>query len=191
MTKPSRSASNGREMPTSLMASSAPKAAVASGVSAASEPPVTTASASPHWIMRAAVPIACAPAAQADSVANDWPRRPCRIDTAAEAELPISSGIDSGETAFGPDSSSFLWLASSVPMPPMPVPISVATRSTSYGISSFQPASASASSEATIANCEKRSERRACLTVRYSVGSNSVAAPTPSWMPDSPARQRS
>ena len=76
-------------------------------------------------------------------------------------------------------------------MPPMPVPISVATRSTSYGSSSFQPASASASSEATIANCEKRSERRACLTVRYSVGSNSVAAPTPSAMPDSPAFQRS
>jgi hypothetical protein len=109
----------------------AAKAAVASGVSAASEPPVTTASASPVWIMRAEVPIACAPAAQADSVANEWPRSPCRMETAAAAELPISSGIESGETAFGPDSSSFLWLASSVPMPPMPVPISVATRSAS------------------------------------------------------------
>jgi hypothetical protein len=124
-------------------------------------------------------------------VANDWPRSLWRIDTAADAELPISSGIDSGETALGPDSSSFLWFASSVPIPPMPVPISVAIRSASYGSSSFQPASASASSEATIANCEKRSARRASLMVRYSVGSNSVAAPTPSWMPETPARQRS
>jgi hypothetical protein len=73
----------------------------------------------------------------------------------------------------------------------MPVPISVATRSTSYGTSSFQPASASASSDATMANCEKRSERRASLIDRCSVGSNSVAAPTPSWIPDWPARQRS
>ena len=164
---------------------------MASGVSAASEPPVTTASASPHWIMRQAVPIACAPAAQADSVANDCPRRSWRIDTAAEAALPMSSGIDSGETAFGPFSSSSLWFASSVPMPPMPVPISVAMRVASYGNSSDQPASSSASSEATIANCEKRSARRACLIERCSVGSNSVAAPTPSWMPESPARQRS
>ena len=104
---------------------------MASGVSAASEPPVTTASASPVWIMRAAVPIACAPAAQADSVAKECPRSPWRIETAAEAELPISSGIESGETAFGPFSSIFLWFSSSVPMPPMPVPISVATRSAS------------------------------------------------------------
>jgi hypothetical protein len=113
------------------------------------------------------------------------------MDTAAEAALPMSSGIESGETAFGPFSSISLWLASSVPMPPMPVPISVATRFGSYGTSSFQPASASASSDATIANWAKRSERRVSLTVRWSVGSNSFAAPTPSWMPDSPARQRS
>ena len=71
MTKPSRRASNGREMPVGDSASSAAKAARASGVSAASEPPVTTASASPYWIMRAASPIACAPAAQADTTPND------------------------------------------------------------------------------------------------------------------------
>jgi hypothetical protein len=78
----------------------------------------------------------------------------------------MSSGIESGETAFGPFSSISLWLASSVPMPPIPVPISVATRFGSYGSSSFQPASASASSDATMANWAKRSERRASLTVR-------------------------
>ncbi len=69
ITKPSRRASNGREMPASDIASSAPKAAVASGVSAASEPPVTTASASPDWIARTAAPIAWAPAAQAETTA--------------------------------------------------------------------------------------------------------------------------
>ena len=45
-----------------------PKAAVASGVMAASEPPATQASASPYWIIRTPAPIALAPAAQADTV---------------------------------------------------------------------------------------------------------------------------
>ena len=53
----------GDGVPVSDSASSALKAAVASGVSAASEPPVTTASASPAWIIRTAEPMACAPAA--------------------------------------------------------------------------------------------------------------------------------
>ena len=69
ITKPSRRASNGREMPVSDTASSAAKAAFESGVSAASEPPVTTASASPASIMRAAAPIECALAAHADRIA--------------------------------------------------------------------------------------------------------------------------
>ncbi len=47
ITKPSRRRSKGREMPLSDSASIRPKAAVASGVMAASLPPVTTASASP------------------------------------------------------------------------------------------------------------------------------------------------
>ena len=68
ITKPSRRASKGREMPLSDSASRAAKAAFDSGVSAASEPPVTTASAAPDWIRLAAVPIACAPAAQAETM---------------------------------------------------------------------------------------------------------------------------
>ena len=76
MTKPSRRASNGREMPVSESASSAANAAHDSGVSAASEPPVTTASASPAWIRRAEMPIACAPAEQAETVPNELPCRP-------------------------------------------------------------------------------------------------------------------
>src|SRR3954454_7596917 len=101
------------------------------------------------------------------------------------------SGTASGETLFGPESRSTSWLCSSVPMPPMPVPMMQAIRVESYGSSSDQTASASASSEATIANCVKRSARRASLTDRCSLGSNSVQAPTPSWMPEAPARQRS
>ena len=76
MTKPSRRASKGREMPLSDSASRAANAALESGVSAASEPPVTTASAAPDWIRAADVPIACAPAAQADTMPYEWPRRP-------------------------------------------------------------------------------------------------------------------
>ena len=58
-------------MPALESASRALKAACASGVSAASEPPATTASASPAWIIRSAAPIACAPEAQAELTAND------------------------------------------------------------------------------------------------------------------------
>ena len=54
----------------------APKEAKASGVMPASVPPVTAASASPVRIMRRAVPIASAPAAQADTVLCAGPFSP-------------------------------------------------------------------------------------------------------------------
>ncbi len=99
------------------------KAARASGTSAASEPPATTASARPDSISSTASPIAWAPAAQAESGANDGPRSLWRMATAPAPALPIMSGIDSGETFFAPCSSSTWWLCVSVPMPPMPVPM--------------------------------------------------------------------
>jgi hypothetical protein len=105
--------------------------------------------------------------------------------------LLIMSGTESGETFFGPESRSTSWLCSSVPMPPMPVPMMQAIRVESYGSSSDQPASASASSPATIANCVKRSARRASLIERCSLGSYSLALPSPSSIPDCPASQRS
>jgi hypothetical protein len=92
---------------------------------------VTIASASPCSISRAESPIACAPAAQADSVAYDGPRSPWRMDTAPAPALPIISGIASGDTLFGPCSSSTWWFSVSVPMPPMPVPMMQPTRSAS------------------------------------------------------------
>ena len=67
MTKPSRRASKGRDIPLGEVASIAAKAALASGVSAASDPPTMAASASPAWIMRRPAPIAWAPAAHADT----------------------------------------------------------------------------------------------------------------------------
>jgi hypothetical protein len=52
------------------------KEARASGVMAASTPPVTAASTSPTWIRRRLSPIACAPAAHADAVAKHGPCTP-------------------------------------------------------------------------------------------------------------------
>ena len=49
-----------------------------------------------------------------------------------------------------------------------------------------QPASSSASSAAASASWVKRSERRTSLTERCSLGSNSVARPKPSSIPDTP-----
>ena len=68
MTKPSRSSSNGREMPLTESASSALKAAIESGVIADSEPPVTTASTRPDSIIILAAPIASAPPEQAETM---------------------------------------------------------------------------------------------------------------------------
>ncbi len=169
----------------------AAKAAVATSVSAASAPPVTTASASPLAIIRWAWPIACAPAAQADITPNDPPRIPRRIATAAAAALPISIGTASGETAFAPRSRSTSCCCSSEPSPPIPVPITQPTRSDAYGSSSAQPAASTASSAAAIASWVNRSARRASLRERKSVASKSEQRPKPSLIPHSPAAQRS
>ena len=69
MTKPSRRASNGREIPCGDSASIELKHAKQKSVSADSAPPQTTASASPYWIIRSAEPTAWAPLAQADTTA--------------------------------------------------------------------------------------------------------------------------
>jgi hypothetical protein len=98
------------------------KQARESGVSGASAAPVTTASASPCWIIRSAVPIAWLPAAQAETTLKTGPRSPCRSESAAEPALHIMSGTPSGDTESGPPSRRWSWLLSSVSMPPIPVP---------------------------------------------------------------------
>jgi hypothetical protein len=92
---------------------------------------VTTASASPAWIVRTAEPIAWAPAAHADTTPYDGPWRPWRIASAAAPALPIMSGTDSGETIASPLSRSTLCSRSSEPRPPIPVPTMQPTRSES------------------------------------------------------------
>ena len=101
------------------------------------------------------------------------------------------SGMPSGETILAPRSRITSCWVSSVDWPPIPVAMMQPMRIGSYGASSSQPASASASPAATSANWAKRSGRRASLTDRSSLASNSRQAPAPSAMPTSPAAQRS
>ena len=160
------------------------------GVSVASAPPTTTASASSYWIIRSAQPIAWAPLEQADTTLYIWPWRPNFIDTAAAAAFGICAGIPSGDIRAGPRSRSTSCWSSIVWMPPIPVARMQPSRIGSYGSSPSQPASAIASPAATTASCEKRSSRRISLTDSSSLGSKSVHAPAPSKIPHSPAAQR-
>ena len=171
MMKPSRRASNGQDIPTLDSADIVLNEPKPKSVSVASAPPVTTASASPYWIMRAARPIACPLEAQADATANACPWMPCRIDTAAAAALGMYIGIPSGEIRIGPFSRITSRFVCTVVKPPIPVAMISPMRIGSYGWPSDQPASAIASSAATTANCAKRSSRRASLTERCSAGS--------------------
>ena len=76
ITNPSRRASNGRESPVGDSACIELKLPNPNGVSVASAPPTTTASASSYWIIRSAQPIACAPLEQAETTLYIWPLSP-------------------------------------------------------------------------------------------------------------------
>ena len=78
--------------------------------------------------------------------------------------LPIIVGMNSGLTRFGPFSAKVKKPLCSSSMPPMPVPNTHAMRAVSSA-SRFRPDCASASSEATMAYCTKRSNRRASFFV--------------------------
>ncbi len=143
MTKPSRRASNGREMPLRDSAPMRSKAAMHSGVIPASVPPATTTSASPRSIMRFASPIAWLPVAHADDTLKPGPWAPSAIAIMPAAALGIIIGTNSGDTARTPPVSGSWNLRhsfSSVSSPPTPVPISTARRSGST--SPGRPASA-------------------------------------------------
>ena len=73
ITNPSRPASKGRETPAGDIAFMLPKPATAMPDMPASLPPAITASQSPHWIHRAAVPIAWVPVAQAVEIVSQGP----------------------------------------------------------------------------------------------------------------------
>ena len=128
--------------------------------------------------MRSAQPIACAPEAQAELTAKEGPRRPWRIDSAPAPALLIISGTDSGETYWPPRSRSVSWPSTSVR--------DAADAGAEHAADALggrraapcsQPASASASAQAPIASCVKRSARRASLAERNSVGSKSAQRP--------------
>ena len=71
--------------------------------------------------MRAALPMACVPAAQAVVTVSHGPPRPNRIDTAAVAALGIIMGTMKGDTRSGPFSLRTRTCSSTVWSPPMPV----------------------------------------------------------------------
>src|SRR5260370_42597505 len=90
ITKPSRSASNGRLAPagSSLRRESAcmlANAAIAVGVIPASAPPASIAVARPWRIISAASPLAVAPVAQAETGEQLGPRAPAALETAPAA----------------------------------------------------------------------------------------------------------
>ena len=150
MTKPSRSTSNGREMPLLESAVMLAKPATPVGVIAASEPPVITASQMPSEMRRAALPMACVLAAHAVTVDSHGPRQPNRIDTVAAAALLIIIGTRNGDTRFSPFSWRRTICSSSVWRPPTPVPMSTPERSGSAPISPW-PATVSQSTRPVLA----------------------------------------
>src|SRR4051794_21750227 len=102
MTKPSRSLSQGRDAAGGLSlkwvdrAREAQNPAMPISHTAASAPPATITSASPHMIRRDASPIAWTPVAQA--VTAEWfgPLKPYLIETWPDARLISADGMKNG-----------------------------------------------------------------------------------------------
>src|SRR5271167_3617758 len=102
MTNPSRATSKGRERLLEESAVMLVKPAIAISTITASAPPATATLQRPEATRRAALPIACVPAAQAVVTVSHGPPRPKRIETAAVAALGIIIGTRKGETRSGP-----------------------------------------------------------------------------------------
>ena len=141
-----------------------PNPASAVIVPAASAPPVATASQRPQAIRRAALPMACVPAAQAVHTVSHGPCSPQRIEIAAPAALAIIIGTRNGETRRSPFSTRTTTWPSSVRRPPTPVPKIVPNRA---GSTPRSPAWSNASVAAAMANCSMRSARRDSLGESY------------------------
>ena len=87
----------------------------------ASAPPATATVERPDATMRAALPMAWVPAAQAVVTVSQGPPRPKRIDTLAVAALGIIMGTMKGDTRDGPFSLRTRTCSRTVCRPPMPV----------------------------------------------------------------------
>ncbi len=198
-TKPSRSASNGRDAASgsSLRFESAPmfaSAAKLTGRIALSVPPATTTSTSPCSMRRWASTKAWTPAAQAATEVMTGPRIPFWMliwQAAMEGDI---IGTMNGLTRAGPFASRVSWPNATSPMPPPPVFMTTATSSRLWSLIA-SAASSSAWRAAATANWAKRAMRRACLKsiqsrgskpltsaaiwTSWSEGSNGVMRPTP------------
>ena len=171
MTKPSRSASNGRDAcaGSSLRVLSAPiraNAEIVSGVTPASVPPATMTSALPSRSMRAPSPIALAPDAHAVEMQRFGPVQPKLMAMVPAVALGIIIVTKNGLTRLGPRSMNVDSLCSIVSSPPTPVAAITAQR---LGSAPISPASASASAAAPKPRCVKRSWRRTSFGPKYSL----------------------
>ena len=178
MTKPSRSASNGREIPADEKAVMLVKPATAASTNGASLPPASTTSQRPWAMRRAALATAWVPAAQAVQVFSAGPWKPYFIDTAAGAALGIIMGMRNGDTRRAPFSFITMIWSSRVWIPPMPVPMKTPRW---VGSAVSWPACSRAMSAAAMANCVHRSLRRTSFGFsNHGVGSKSGTRRSPS-----------
>ena len=179
MTKPSRSASNGREAAfgSSLRRDSARIAvnpAIPTRVIGASVPPQNITSARPSRIASRPSPIAMFDAAHAVHSAASGPCAPSSIETHAAAMFGMICTIANGLVRSGPRSRSVWKQFSNAYRPPIPVATAAPTRS---GASAIEiPLSFSAMRAAERAICENLSIRRACLWSIHVVGSKSFSS---------------
>jgi hypothetical protein len=112
MTKPSRSASNGRLAASGSAlrresARMAPKPPMPTFVIPASVPPASMTSARPSLMSSSAWPIAMLEAAQAVHSDQSGPRVPSSIETQAAPMFGMIAGIENGLTRSGPRASSW------------------------------------------------------------------------------------
>ena len=144
------------------------------GVMAASELPVSTASQRPVATSRAAAPIEWAPVAQAVTTVSHGPCHPWRMEMAAAPALGIIMGTRKGDTRRGPLVWKVMICSSSVFSPPTPVPKMTPRR---RGSTSRSPAWPMASAATASANWANRSIRRISLTLsnRGSASKSSMA----------------
>ncbi len=161
ITKPSRSASNGRlaRRGSSLRVDSARIAAkppTPIGVIAASDPPAIITSASSRRMISNASPMACADAEQAVHVAEFGPLALNRMETWPAARLMMEAGMKNGEMRRGPPCMNAWCSRSMVPNPPMPDAMNTPTRVEMSSVTD-NPASSIANCEAAMANWMKTS----------------------------------
>ena len=105
------------------------------------------------------------------------PRRSYSMETKPLAMLLIIMAMVKGDTREGPRSNSRRHSSSMLLRPPIPLPTITPKRSW-FTVSRSIPESASAIFAAAIANCAKRSARRASLgELKYLVGSKPLTSP--------------